>query len=290
MKINASEKGIRLLNKCPTIETNNYSGDADKVRQVLINLLGNAIKFTDKGTVTLGITKTKINDNLLELLFYVKDTGVGIPPHQLETIFESFEQVDSSRTRSYGGTGLGLSISKQLVELMDGHLWVESTEGKGSTFFFSLRFYKDTSTVKTGTSQNKEIKDLKKLRSLKILLVEDNEDNRKLILLYLKKTKHQIISAKNGKEALELLEATPDINLVLMDVEMPIMDGYEATRLIRKKEQKGNLKPLPVIALSAHALPEHVQMSQESGCNEHVSKPLRKQTLLDLLDKYSARP
>jgi PAS domain S-box-containing protein len=399
-------------------------GDAPRLRQILINLLGNAIKFTEAGEIVLRVENDPESAAPGALLFAVSDTGIGIAPDKLDDIFESFKQADSTITRRFEGTGLGLSISKRLVELMGGKIWVESQVGHGSTFYFTACFelqaqQKPRATVpvdliglkalviddnatnrfilnetlaswgfsvataesgavglaelkraidsgkpyqlllldcrmpgmdgfqvaqgirKLGvdvttimlTSDNRSL-DIARSRDLglrgylvkpvkrndlleavinalgrsqlpaaetkrprqaapvgsersgHILLAEDNEDNRTLILAYLKNSPHQIDLAENGLIALEKFKTEGRYDLVLMDMQMPLMDGYTATREIRKWEAQQRAKPTPIVALTAYALKEEAEKCIEAGCNSHVSKPVKKVKLLETVEQY----
>ena len=293
MSLKLKGKGISIA--CAPLHNipNTLIGDPQRLMQIFINLVGNAMKFTEQGEILLGVET--INGNLdladketVELRFYVKDTGIGIPPDKVELIFEMFTQADSSTTRKYGGTGLGLNISKHFVELMGGRIWVASEVGKGSTFFFTATFgigktakTLSTKTEITSSNSDKQVAQ----RDLNILLVEDNEDNRLLLLYYLKKTPHHIDVAENGAIAVEKV-ATGKYDLVLMDVQMPVMDGYTATAEIRKLEATTGLKRTPVVALTANAMKEDEQKSREAGCDGHLTKPIRKAVLLEALEKY----
>lgn len=425
MALRSEKKGLPLaLFSAPEVP-NGIIGDPTRLRQVIVNLLGNAIKFTEKGKIAVFVETQSIAEDEVELIFSVKDTGIGIPGKKLKSVFETFSQADSSTTRKFGGTGLGLSISKKIVELMGGRIWAESQEGEGSIFYFTSTF-KTSEECRKSVKQTKiDLKGLKVLiaddnttirfilqktlalwgaktaevddgksclaeiikanksgrpygllllnfnmpdmdglevaekiktntgpefpviilsssdlrpnisdriqelglsgymtkpinrselrtkigfalgllkmeetkktiptetapagRSLKILLVEDYEDNRNLILLYLRKTSHSVDVAENGKIAVEKFIAGK-YDLVLMDIEMPVMDGYTATKKIRKWEKDNKAKPTTILALTAHALKEHEQKSKDAGCNGHVAKPIRKAILLKTVAKYS---
>lgn len=265
-------------------------GDSMRLQQIIINLVGNAIKFTDKGEILVSVKAVKVRDDEAELMFSVKDEGVGIPEEKHKTIFESFSQADTSTTRKYGGTGLGLSISKRLVELMGGNLCLESDVGKGSTFYFTAIFGIDKDykkeTGKTVEDKKKQVDVSAAERPLKILLVEDNKDNRNLILAYLKKSPHKIDIAENGEIAVQKF-TSGQYDLVLMDVEMPVMDGYTATRKIREWEKEKKATPTHIIALTAHALQEHREKTKEAGCDGHITKPIKKAKLIETIVKYS---
>ena len=271
MALRAHEKGLDLVcHVMPDVPTD-LVGDPVRLRQILINLIGNAIKFTEKGEVVVEVKLadwefrnakfgTEKDKSEIELLFSVADTGIGIPPEKIEAIFDIFTQADASTTRQYGGTGLGLNISKQLVELMGGRIWVESPVdfglrigdfglkdnskiqipkpkigGSGSAFFFTAKFKVQTGIKKEAYRPEIVPAETLGLRPLRILLVEDSEDNRLLILSYLKKTPYQIDIAENGEIAVEKFKSG-EYDLVLMDIQMPVMDGYAATKAIRKWE------------------------------------------------------
>ena len=252
----------------------NVIADFNRLKQVLINLIGNALKFTEKGYIEFGCF---LEDQ--KILFYVKDTGIGIPEDKQKLIFERFRQVDEKNiSRKFGGTGLGLSISKGLVILMNGEIWVESKEGTGSTFFFSIPYIPADfqPSVKESEPHNTYLWENKT-----ILLVEDDEYNIKLISKYLAPTKAKIIIALNSKSAIEIYKNTPDIDLVLMDIQLPDESGYEAT--------KGILKINPdakIIAQTAYSFNEDKISALESGCIDFISKPIAKKDLLKLIDEH----
>ncbi|WP_338091177.1 response regulator [Pelotomaculum isophthalicicum] len=435
MAIRTHEKGVELVCQLMPDVPVELVGDPGRLRQIIINLIGNAIKFTDKGEVLLKVEladkqppfSTGQDMRECRLLFTVSDTGIGIPPEKLDVIFEWFTQADSSTTRKYGGTGLGLTIAKRLVELMGGRIWVESEVGKGSTFYFTIRFtvqsgqskaerlpvvdikgvktliiddnatnrliLKETLTAwgaiveeaEAGLAGLAELKKAKKAgfpynlvlldcrmpvmdgfevaekihndpglagvtvmmltsdmrignmeryrelgissclvkpvkrsdlrnaietamgqvklpkeksepdetttvfadqRALRILLVEDSPDNQLLVQAYLKKTAYQIEIAENGEIAVEKFKSGK-YDLVLMDMQMPVMDGYTATRTIRKWEAENRLAPTPVVALTAYALKEDARKSLDAGCTAHLTKPVKKSILLETIREYS---
>lgn len=260
-------------------------GDPHRLRQILINLLSNAVKFTDVGEVILKVEQHPTITTPGALLFSVIDTGIGIPKDKITILFERFTQADTSVTRKYGGTGLGLSISRKLVELMGGQMMLESEEGKGSVFKFSLVFETCNQTANTKVFRN-EMQDVvveANNKKLKILLVDDFEDNRVLINLYLKNTPYKIEMAENGQIAVDKY-ASGNYDIILMDMQMPVMDGYTATRKIRELEnEKGLEKAIPIIGLTAYALHEDEGKSLEAGCNIHMIKPVKKLKLLDAI-------
>jgi signal transduction histidine kinase/ligand-binding sensor domain-containing protein/CheY-like chemotaxis protein len=285
-----------------------FKGDPVRLRQVLINLVGNAIKFTEKGEVLIdvriaGTGKKFSKEDCIDLLFSISDTGIGITAEEQETIFDSFVQVDSSFTRKYGGTGLGLSISAKLIALMGGKIWVESptnrgfpgfvpgktgkipgtrragseSGGPGSTFCFSISF-KPVSQDKNGSDQSAALKQAgRKLSRLHILVAEDNDINQQVIERILKKLKHTVTVVKNGREALAQFNSKR-FDLILMDIQMPEMDGVTAAREIRGIEA-GTGTHIPIIALTAHAMKGDREMFLEAGMDAYVSKPINRAEL-----------
>ena len=422
--LKTSAKGIELAVRVGADVPTYARGDPARLRQVILNLIGNAIKFTDEGEIVVAVQALSSTDDDMRLEFSVADTGIGIPATKLDAIFGSFSQVDSSTTRKYGGTGLGLTISKKLVEMMDGRIWVESVEGEGSQFKFEIGLktgqqpvdvtpatdaipaglkvliVDDSETnrlilcetlqtagarvnecadgraavaaftaateqgepfdivlcdvqmpemdgfavieeiTKRGgsakallmlTSSNlsddlaqakklglgaylvKPIKRAELLRSIAgvleyaavadkeravsdeptpgtrhtVLLVEDNPDNRLLIMAYLKREPYDVDEAENGQIALEMFKRK-SYDLVLMDVQMPVMDGHAATREIRAIEASNGAATVPVIALTAHAIKEDMDKSLAAGCTAHLTKPIKKKTLLAALSEHLA--
>ncbi len=421
--LKTDEKGIELICHVVSDVPIWVKGDPGRLRQIILNLLGNAIKFTESGEIVIRVGQAPDQDDPLLIQITVTDTGIGIPSSKLDSIFGSFNQVDSSTTRKYGGTGLGLTISKRLSEIMGGQMWVESEQGKGSSFHFTIHIkegeatgdllpvaipdlqgkrvliiddnetnrlilretltpkgvvvteakdgesginaYKtaiqkglaydlilsdchmpgmdgfdvisaikkeggDVKTVLMLSSSNlssdlekakecdiggylvKPVKSEELFRAVAgtlamslssdnqhlttveqksfigcapILLVEDNEDNRLLINAYLKKTTFEIEEAENGLEAVEKF-SKGEYSLVLMDVQMPIMDGHTATREIRRWEKENGREATPIIALTAHAVKEDMDKSIQAGCNSHLTKPIKKITLLQTIDQF----
>ena len=250
--------------------------DPLRFRQILNNLLGNAVKFTQEGFIEFGYN-TSAGDRLL---FYVKDTGIGLPEDKIKIIFERFRQAEESTTREYGGTGLGLTISKKLVELLDGEMWVQSQPGEGSTFYFTLPW---TETDGTGKDEKEILDDFEADWSGKTILVaEDEESNFELVSAILAGKNLNILHAVNGKQAVELFRKHQnEIDLVLMDIRMPEMSGYEATGIIKKIHPD-----VIVISLTAYAMAEDRDKSIAAGCNDHISKPIRPADLIKTIRKY----
>ena len=301
MALNAHEKGLELICTVKPHTPTHLIGDPVRLRQILINLMGNAVKFTHEGEIVLecglrngecGSENKKSRSKMEEVVlqFSVRDTGIGIPEAKQAAIFESFTQADSSTTREYGGTGLGLTICRRLVELMDGEIWVEGREGEGSTFAFTARFGLDKTP--RDSKKPKEVAPDQKMavpsevRPLRILLVEDARENRIVVKAFLKKTPHTIAVAENGRIGVDKF-LSGEYDLILMDMRMPVMDGYTATGEIRKWEEEHRKGAVPIIALTAHALMEDKQKCLDAGCTDYLPKPLKKKDLLDKVQEYS---
>jgi PAS domain S-box-containing protein len=256
--------------------------DQIRLKQILFNLINNAIKFTETGGITINANQ----DSSLFLVFSVSDTGIGIPEDKQKMIFNSFSQAELSTTRKHGGTGLGLTICKKLIEMMGGEIKVSSVPGSGSTFIFKIKV--DIGNKNNVRAENKveNWEQLQKTsRTLNILLAEDNRVNIKIAKKFLIKMGHRIVSAMNGKEALDLLSKEP-FDLVLMDVEMPEMDGLEATQHIRMGDAGPENSKIPVIAMTAHALNEFREDCLKAGMNDFVSKPVNFYKLGSVINKY----
>lgn len=418
--LKAAEKGVDLLSCVDADVANLRMGDPARLRQIVLNLISNALKFTELGEIVIRVQSVPDSEHDDAVLFSVSDTGIGIPKQKLEAIFASFTQADSSTTRKYGGTGLGLTICRSLVEMMHGKIWVESEEGKGSTFKFIVRLANVTTSGKVGTSTdielhgkhvllvddsptrsgiitaqlqhagaqvtsimgsvealeklkgdntfdllltNNDLSDLNgfqliekvkqgnigilslimlqaaelnqymdklkqlgvdsylvkpvkrhellnkvndllfikqkgaqknassghvedSIKPLKILLVDDNPDNRLLIKAYLKKLPYALDEAENGQIAVDKFQQSK-YDLVLMDVQMPVMDGHQATQTIRAFEQETTKEATPIIALTAHAFKEEIDKCLASGCNTHLSKPVKKTLLVDTIEELT---
>jgi two-component system, sensor histidine kinase len=277
--IGAEDKGLELSYAFASNLPTYLVGDPVRLQQVLNNLLGNAIKFTDKGEITVGAKKTTISGEHIELKFFISDTGIGIPEKSKELLFKSFSQVDSSVTRRFGGTGLGLTISKQLVEIMGGRIWVESEEGRGSTFYFTIPFKIGSRPVEHKLTQSSESKSFS---CCNILLVEDDSVNQLVLARMLKEKGHRVDVANNGLEALKEYESN-NYDIILMDIQMPEMDGIEATKHIREKE--GALKYTPIVALTAYALKGDRERFLAMGMDEYIAKPVKMEKLYNVIDK-----
>ena len=256
-------------------------GDPGRLGQMLTNLVGNAIKFTEKGNVQIQVSVNKAVDDITEVQFSVRDTGIGIPEHALNNIFEVFQQGDVSTSRRFGGTGLGLAISKELVHRMGGEIWVHSTVGKGSIFFFSARFKRGQMKKTSEAAIHMQVQET---GSKRILVAEDNALNLKITILQLKKMGYVADAVANGREAVEHLRTDPNYDLILMDCQMPEMDGYEATRAIRQNETTGH--HLPVIALTASALEGERDRCLAAGMDDLLTKPIHVNDLKAMIDQW----
>ena len=277
----AKDKGLRLTWEVKDEVPELITGDPNRLRQVLLNLVGNAIKFTSSGDVHI-----QANARKGKLQVSVSDTGIGIAEEQQEIIFEPFTQSNASASRQHGGTGLGLAICRQLVEMMGGRISVDSLVGKGSTFHIEWPLEPIAGIQRqkgkadpSGNLEGSLPQSSTHNRSRKILLAEDTPENRLVIQAFLKSSPWQVDFAKDGSEALLKFIGNP-YDLVLMDVEMPIMDGYAATRAIRGWECQHDRARTPIIALTAHAMREHRERSLEAGCDGHLIKPIRKDRLI----------
>ena len=291
IRVRALEKGLAVTSAIAPELPPWFIGDPTRLRQILLNLLGNSMKFTDQGALHVTVQPDPDDSTPGSLRFAIRDTGIGIPADKLTSIFENFTQADTSTTRKYGGTGLGLSISRQLVELMNGRLWVESEVGKGSTFFFTAKFAvspRRDATLAAGERPAASIAAASDLAPMHILLADDSADNRFLIQAYLQGSACVLQFAENGEIALARMKAE-HYDLVLMDAHMPVMDGYEATEKFREWERANHRPPLPLLALTADAFKESIEKSVQVGFNAHLTKPIRKATLVEAILKY-ARP
>ena len=283
---NAEAKGLRLmLDLEPGVE-DWVIGDAQRLKQVLLNLVGNAIKFTERGEVVLRLSMHRTQPGWAGITFEVRDSGIGIPAESLDSLFQPFHQVDGTRSRRRGGTGLGLAISQRIVEAMGGKIEVKSRAGQGSRFRFTLLLESDDSTVHS-TQNDSALGALDGDSRLmgSVLVVEDNEVNRMIAREVLQSLGLNVIEAGNGVQALEQL-ASNSVDVVLMDCQMPVMDGYAATQEIRKREARMGLPRLPVLALTADAFEEDAVRSRDAGMDAHLAKPYTRDQLQELLKAW----
>jgi CheY-like chemotaxis protein len=283
--LRADEKGLSLRCEIEPDVPTDLVGDPTRLRQVLLNLIGNAIKFTQSGEVSLRVAPDADSSIPTALRFTVTDTGIGIPAEKLGRVFERFTQADSSTTRRFGGSGLGLTISRRLVELMGGRIWVESEVGKGSVFAFAVPFEiwaaaNRPTVAPIGTGPEPA------LPALHILLVEDSPDNRTITMAYLEDTPYSVEIAENGAIACQMFTER-HYDLILMDRQMPVMDGLTATRAIREWERANGKPPTPIIALTAAALKGDREKCLAAGCTAFLTKPIKQEVLLQAIKENS---
>ena len=293
LKLRATEKALTLSWQIESHVPRFLEGDAGRLRQVLINLVGNAVKFTETGEIHITVRRLETHDTASNdtvcVCFAVRDTGIGIPVAKQANIFQPFRQADNSIARRYGGTGLGLTISSQLIHMMGGKLQVKSQLGQGSVFHFHVPYRIATPISAPCATQTIHIPPSKPAlttskRPLNILLAEDNRVNRLLAVRLLNKAGHQVITAENGHEAVSgWSEQRPDV--VLMDMQMPVMDGLEATLHIRRHEQHASLPRTPIIALTANAMHSDREKCLAVGMDDYNSKPFNVQELLQVLER-----
>jgi CheY-like chemotaxis protein len=280
-------KGLELLIDIPHTVPDALRGDQLHTKQIVLNLLGNAIKFTEKGTIRIAVSVIEHHDDQVLLQLSVSDTGIGMDENILEKLFAPYPELTNGASRKLGVKGLGISISRRLVELMGGRIWAASTAGNGSTFYLALPF---TMARRTATDSLDEGANVLSSQwegpALNILLAEDNAINQKYADTILQRMGHRVIRTNNGKEALQLWKQG-GIDLILMDIRMPLMDGCAATELIRQ-EEAGTKNHVPIIALTAHALQEEKEMLLGSGFDGYVPKPMEVVVLIDEMHKLFA--
>jgi CheY-like chemotaxis protein len=281
----ALAKGLQLSWGVSPDSPDAVVGDAFRLRQVLLNLVGNAVKFTPAGSVRVEVAARSSPDRTLMARFSVGDTGIGIPADKQKLIFDPFRQADGSTTRKYGGTGLGLAISARLVEIMGGQLHVESEEGRGSTFHFTCPFI--LSDPAQREDQAPPACSSAETAALSILLAEDNIVNQALVKTLLKARGHGVTLANNGREALSLLDGLP-FDLILMDIQMPEMDGLQATAEVRRRERSTG-EHIPIVAMTAHAMKGDRERCLAAGMDDYISKPISVKDLLALIAPIGPR-
>ena len=296
LRVRAEEKGLELGCQLPAELPDRLIGDPLRLRQILANLVGNALKFTPQGAVVVRVEiATQTSDDAV-LQFAVNDTGVGIAPEDLEKIFVPFTQADPSTTRRFGGTGLGLSISMNLAQMMGGRLWGESQVGRGSTFYFTVRLGLQkpiAHVLEPGAASRRRPEDGASGRGvarprLRILLAEDTMANQKLVVHLLDRQGHHVEVAQNGAEALELVRRHA-FDLVLMDVQMPVMDGFQATAAIRALQEPAKAQT-PIVAMTAHALKGDDQRCLAAGMNGYLAKPINAGHLIETVESLARKP
>jgi signal transduction histidine kinase/DNA-binding response OmpR family regulator len=292
----AHEKGLSAVGRVSPEVRGALSGDPARLRQVLIGLLSNAVRLTSRGQVLLEVRRDPSSSDPGALLFSVKDTGTGMPPEELAVIFDRPSPSAGPSGRSHGGAGLGLALCRRLVGMMGGHLWAESKLGAGTTVCFTAALSAapeqsgppgsapgaPPAAPGSGAQGSEE-------RPLDILLVEDHPDNRLIVQSYLKSTPHRLTIAEDGEAAVQAFQRG-SFHVVLMDMQMPVMDGYEATRRIRALEREQGRKRTPIVALTAHALDEEIERTRQAGCDSYLGKPIVKATLLAALERHASAP
>jgi CheY-like chemotaxis protein len=286
-QVRASEQGLSFAWTLAPDTPVRLHGDAGRLRQILTNLVGNAIKFTQQGGITVSVSMMETNADATLLRFVVADTGIGIPPDRLEAIFQPFEQADSATTRKYGGTGLGLSISAQLVEMMGGSIGADSREGEGSRFWFQVRLQHQTAKPATpvAAATRPGAAPAVAAKPARILLAEDNPVNQTVSRAMLRRLGYTNVDlAEDGEEVLRMV-AAQRYDLILMDCQMPRMDGYEATRELRRLGVT-----IPILAVTANALPEDIAHCEEAGMDQHLQKPMLLPVLASALEHWLPGP
>ncbi|NJC88070.1 MAG: PAS domain S-box protein [Desulfuromonas sp.] len=282
----ANAKGLPIRTVIPADVPDGFTGDQLRLKQILFNLVGNAVKFTEKGDVTLSVAVEERQGAKILLRFDVADTGIGIKPEAIARIFKPFDQADSSMTRKFGGTGLGLAICTRLSALMGGAIWVDSREGVGSTFHLRIPLEVSDTPPASGASRQVGQPPLWEGAPRRVLLVEDNDITRKLFTDLLNKYSHHVDFARNGVEALEMLNHA-DYDIVLMDVQMPVMDGIEAVGKLRERERETG-GHVPVIAITAHAMEKDRLNILSKGFDGYLSKPTKMKDLFNEMKRCLA--
>ncbi len=273
-------KGMELIAKKPlSVNECIISTDREKIYAILTNLVKNAIKFSDKGTIEFGYDVAG-NKHTESLQFFVKDNGIGIPKNKQEEIFDRFIQADIGNARAFQGSGLGLSISKAFVEMLGGKIWVESEPGKGSTFYFTIQSNNKINTISENENSKMTKEAINRIKNIKTLIVEDDKTSEILIKRFIKQFTNDILIARNGIEAVDMCQNNPDIQLILMDIQLPEISGYEASRRIRQFN-----KDVIIIAQTAYALSSDHEKALAAGCNSHITKPIQKDQLMNVMQE-----
>ena len=287
MHFQAKEKDLAVIFDCSEMNESMVIGDSSRLRQVLTNIVGNAIKFTEQGEINIRGKLTSLNSNNWQFQCTVSDTGIGIPPSKIARLFDAFSQVDVSNSRKYGGTGLGLAISNKLAKLMNGDITVSSEEGKGSCFTCTIELEKCKKSLVVESSDKAILSEItvpEWPKNIRILIVEDNRVNQLVAQGLLKRFGLKAEVAMNGVEALALLKAGGEpFNAILMDCQMPEMDGYEATRRIRENKYNEFIKDVPIIAMTANAMKGDREKCMVAGMNDYLTKPIDPELLLSKL-------
>ncbi len=290
LTVRANQKGLEMTHAVAPEVPDELVGDAGRLRQILMNLLGNSVKFTERGAVSVRVTADGAKAGTVRLHFAIVDSGVGIPQEKQSAIFEPFSQADTSTTRRYGGTGLGLSICRQLVLMMGGRIWVESEVGRGTTIHFTAAFERQTAPMAAAESRSGDAGDeniLSREPRLQVLVAEDHPVNQTLCRRILEKRGHIVTTAGNGRAAVDAFERQT-FDLILMDMQMPEMDGLAATRAIRFLEAERQLRPTPIVAVTANAMSSDRDQCLAAGMDAYVSKPIRAQQLWTVIAELCA--
>jgi signal transduction histidine kinase/ActR/RegA family two-component response regulator len=281
------QKGLEPILSLSADLSGHWRLDAYRLRQVISNLMSNALKFTDQGTITLGGRVEWQSQDEASIVLCVSDTGIGIPSEKIDRLFEKFVQVDGSTTRQYGGTGLGLAICRELVLMMGGKIWIESIEGAGSTFYVRVPLTRSLSaSLPKPTAKPISAAPVNQHPRLKILAAEDVQANQMVLQAALEHRNIDLTLVDNGAQALEAF-GVERFDLILMDIQMPVMDGLAATRAIRNMERQGGLAPTPIIALSANAMDYQIASYREAGCDDYIAKPIDLARLASAIDRLS---
>jgi len=283
LKAKADEREVKLTTDINIEIPKIIKGDPVRIRQILVNLMTNAIKFTEKGTVTIKANVLEKTQKIVRIRLEVNDTGIGIEENSQRKLFNSFTQADGSTTRKYGGTGLGLAIVRQLVTMMRGRLGVESEVGKGSCFWAEITFEISDAIIEKQQATAIEVNEV---LEGKVLLVEDNPVNQIIATKMLEKVGLQLEVAKNGEEAVNRIKQQHNFDLILMDCQMPIMDGYEATKVLREMEEQNKATRLPIIAMTANAMEGDKGKCLDAGMDDYISKPVNQQALKETIAKW----
>jgi signal transduction histidine kinase/CheY-like chemotaxis protein len=285
--IQIQEKGLAMLASVDQDVPLRMDGDPLRLRQVMINVVGNAVKFTNQGEIEMRVSRLGESAGSVTLQFTVRDTGIGIPAHKQQSVFEAFEQGDASTTREYGGTGLGLAISSRLVELMSGRMWVESRPGSGSSFHWTARFANPTGEpLAPATLPKPEWTAARAQVPLRILIAEDHEVSRRLLKTLVEMRGHSVTAVSNGIEVLRAMEQH-EFDVVLMDIHMPELDGLKTTAVIRRRGPGGDI---PIIALTAESAPGLRERYQAAGITEYLAKPVKPEVLFALIEGMGLQP
>jgi PAS domain S-box-containing protein len=289
LKIKAEEKGLEFFYNISDDVPEGFSGDKNRIKQIILNLANNAVKFTDKGSVSINVELIKKLKQSNKIKISVCDTGIGISKEKQNKLFKRFSQLDASTTKIYGGTGLGLAISKKLTEMMNGKIGLTSKLGEGSTFWVTLKLNTPLKKITTNNDIEKESHKVELKKHLKVLLAEDNIVNQKIASHNLKNLEYEVDIAQNGEIAVnKYLEGKYD--LILMDIQMPVMNGYDASLKIRKIEksepEKGHI---PIIALTANAMKGDMEKCLNAGMDAYLSKPFKPNDLLTVLKKFISK-